>query len=301
MSPGLTAWPLGMFSVAGTTPMTLAGSPSSAIAPIVSITAADPDMSIFISCMPPEGLIEIPPESKVTPLPTRAVSGPGALVADHDQLRRLVGPGRDGLEAAHPALDHLVALHHLAGQRVVLDGELERALGQVGGRREVRGKVLQLAGAVGGLARDAGDLDRVADVGAGREEGDVARGAASRPRPRRRPRRRASTCSGRTGTRRGSRPRPAPRLSPPRRRSSGTAIASEVALRLRGGLRGHGRRDPRALRREVVALPEPDHHDALGLLGMEHGALAEAALGLEAPRASASSAGRSSPSKRNAA
>ena len=33
-------------------------------------------MSIFISCMPDEGLIEIPPLSKVTALPTSPIRGP---------------------------------------------------------------------------------------------------------------------------------------------------------------------------------------------------------------------------------
>ena len=36
-------------------------------------TAAAPDMSCFISSMAAEGLIEMPPESKVTPLPTRQI------------------------------------------------------------------------------------------------------------------------------------------------------------------------------------------------------------------------------------
>ena len=45
------------------------------MAPIV---AAAPDMSNFISCMFPAGLIEIPPESNVTPLPTSARTGPPA-------------------------------------------------------------------------------------------------------------------------------------------------------------------------------------------------------------------------------
>ena len=72
MSPGLIAWPEGMFSVAGTTLSRLTGSPSRAIAAVASITAAPPDMSIFISCILPEGLIEMPPVSKVTALPTSA-------------------------------------------------------------------------------------------------------------------------------------------------------------------------------------------------------------------------------------
>ena len=70
MSPGFIAWPLGMFSVAGTTAVTRTGRPSAAIAPTDSITAAPPDMSNFISCILAAGLIEIPTVSKVTALPT---------------------------------------------------------------------------------------------------------------------------------------------------------------------------------------------------------------------------------------
>ena len=76
MSPGRVAVPEGMFSVEGMTATTSSPSPSSAIAATASRTAAPPDMSIFISCMPFEGLIEIPPLSKVTALPTRPRTSP---------------------------------------------------------------------------------------------------------------------------------------------------------------------------------------------------------------------------------
>ena len=85
-----------MFSVAGTTATRSIASPSSAIAATASSTAAAPDMSIFISCMPAEGLIEMPPVSKVTPLPTSPRVGPRATagVAQDDQPRLLGGrPG----------------------------------------------------------------------------------------------------------------------------------------------------------------------------------------------------------------
>ena len=76
MSPGFTARPEGMFSVAPTTATTFAGRRSRAIAPMASMTAAPPDMSNFISAILAEGLIEIPPVSKVTALPTRPSVGP---------------------------------------------------------------------------------------------------------------------------------------------------------------------------------------------------------------------------------
>ena len=44
------------------------GSPSRAIAPVASSTAAPPDMSNFISAIFAPGLIEMPPESNVTRL-----------------------------------------------------------------------------------------------------------------------------------------------------------------------------------------------------------------------------------------
>ena len=75
MSPGLTARPSSMFSVAPTRPITRTGAWSSASAPTASITAAPPHMSNFISCIPAAGLSEIPPESNVTALPISAISG----------------------------------------------------------------------------------------------------------------------------------------------------------------------------------------------------------------------------------
>ena len=75
-SPGLIAVPDGMFSVEGTTATRSTARPSSAIAATDSSTAAAPDMSNFISCIPAPGLSEMPPVSKVTPLPTRPRVGP---------------------------------------------------------------------------------------------------------------------------------------------------------------------------------------------------------------------------------
>ena len=76
MSPGLTERPLGRFSVAPTTAITSSGSSRRAIAPTPSSTLAAPDMSNFISDIFAEGFSEIPPLSKVTPLPTRPSTGP---------------------------------------------------------------------------------------------------------------------------------------------------------------------------------------------------------------------------------
>ena len=78
MSPGRIERPFSMFSVAPTTPITRTGSPSRAIAPTAWTTAAPPDMSNFISCIFAAGLIEMPPLSNVTALPTSPSTGPDA-------------------------------------------------------------------------------------------------------------------------------------------------------------------------------------------------------------------------------
>ena len=61
-----------MFSAVGIQPVTLIGSFSAAMACTAAMTAAAPLMSDFISCMFAAGLIEMPPVSNVTPLPTKA-------------------------------------------------------------------------------------------------------------------------------------------------------------------------------------------------------------------------------------
>ena len=73
MSPGLVAVLLGMFSQVGMTPTTLIGSSISAMACSVPSTLAAPHISYFISSMSAPGLSEMPPVSKVMPLPTSAI------------------------------------------------------------------------------------------------------------------------------------------------------------------------------------------------------------------------------------
>ena len=75
-SPGRVAWPDGMFSVAPTTATSRTGSASRAMASTAPSTAAPPDMSNFISNILLAGLIEIPPVSNVTALPTSPSTGP---------------------------------------------------------------------------------------------------------------------------------------------------------------------------------------------------------------------------------
>ena len=70
MSPGLAAPPEGMFSHVGTIAFKLMGNFISAAAQKEAITEAAPNMSYFISSMPGPGFNEMPPVSKVMPLPT---------------------------------------------------------------------------------------------------------------------------------------------------------------------------------------------------------------------------------------
>jgi hypothetical protein len=61
-----------MFSHVGMTPTTFTGARMPARARSVPRTLAAPDMSNFISSISPAGLSEMPPVSKVMPLPTSA-------------------------------------------------------------------------------------------------------------------------------------------------------------------------------------------------------------------------------------
>ncbi len=79
--------------MAQTMPMTCTFGFSSAMARMAPIIAAPPAMSYFIFSMPSAGLMEMPPVSKVIPLPTRPSTGfcgrACRLVAHHDQRGRL--------------------------------------------------------------------------------------------------------------------------------------------------------------------------------------------------------------------
>jgi hypothetical protein len=72
-SPGLFALPSGMFSEVGTKPCTSTSGSNPASAWNAPRTAAPPDISYFISSIRAEGLMLVPPESKVSPLPTRQI------------------------------------------------------------------------------------------------------------------------------------------------------------------------------------------------------------------------------------
>ena len=65
--------PSGKFSQPANTPMTFNGRFNSAIAFIVPKTDAAPHISYFISSISAAGFKEIPPASKVKPLPTNTI------------------------------------------------------------------------------------------------------------------------------------------------------------------------------------------------------------------------------------
>ena len=138
-SPGLIALPLGMFSQAGIRPTRLIFGFSCATARKVPSTLAAPPMSNFISSISAAGLIEMPPVSKVMPLPT-STSGAADLAAPwycstmnfSGCMRTL----RHRQEAAHAELFDVLAVQHLDLQVVRL-GQAFRLVGQVGGRAMV--------------------------------------------------------------------------------------------------------------------------------------------------------------------
>src|SRR5207237_1966795 len=72
---GFCAFSAGMVSEAQTMAMTLTLGAIRAMARMAPIMAAPPAMSYFIFSMPSEGLMEMPPLSKVIPLPINPITG----------------------------------------------------------------------------------------------------------------------------------------------------------------------------------------------------------------------------------
>ena len=73
ISPGFKAKPSGKFSHVGIIPITFMGRFNKPIVLKVPRTLAAPHISYFISSISPAGLIDIPPASKVIPLPTKTI------------------------------------------------------------------------------------------------------------------------------------------------------------------------------------------------------------------------------------
>ncbi len=73
ISPGFKALPSGKFSHVGIKATKLIGNLSSPTVFKTPNTVAAPHISYFISSISGEGLIEMPPASKVIPLPTKTM------------------------------------------------------------------------------------------------------------------------------------------------------------------------------------------------------------------------------------
>ena len=159
----MIARPPGMFSVVGTMPMTLIGALSSAMARIAPITAAPPAMSSFIRSMPSAGLIEMPPVSKVMPLPTRPSTG--AAGAPGGSWRSTIMRGGSALPRATPSSRPICSRAISSSSRTstcspALAADGRAALGEDRRRQHVRRLVAEVAREVARLAEDPAALDR---------------------------------------------------------------------------------------------------------------------------------------------
>ncbi len=156
-SPGFCAVPEGIFSAAQTMAMTRTLGLSRAMARMAPIMAAPPAMSYFIFSMLSAGLMEMPPVSKVMPLPTRPRTGSvgDALrrVAQDDERGRLRRALRDAPESAHLEFVQLFGGVDLPVEANLL-GHERGALAEDGGRELVAGLVDQRAGKVLAFADD---------------------------------------------------------------------------------------------------------------------------------------------------
>ena len=162
MSPGLTAWPPGMFSVAGTTAVIVTGRPElgDRVHRLQHRGAAG-HVELHLAHLRP-GLERDPAGVEGHGLAheaqVRALRAAG--VAQHDQPRLGVGALRDGGEGAHAAGGDGLAVQHLQLQVVVLLGDLLGARSaRKTGSATLDGQVLQVARGVLGGRHDAGALD----------------------------------------------------------------------------------------------------------------------------------------------
>ena len=119
------------------------------MARMAPIMAAPPAISYFIFSMPSAGLMEMPPLSKVTPLPTRPRCAGGGrrgrAVAQHDQHGRFGAALRHSQQRAHPQLFHGLAIQHFA-RKTVFVGRAPGRFGHTIGGELVGGFVRQRCG-----------------------------------------------------------------------------------------------------------------------------------------------------------
>ena len=143
-------------------------------ADIAASTAAAPDLSVFIVSMPSAVLSDRPPESKVIPLPTRAIVPVAArrVVDQADEAGRLVGPQGHAGQAAQALVDDGDLVEDVDLQALVLrhlGGDLGQPPGGHGARR--------LVDHVAGEGHRPGDPDAALD------RPSVGVGARRRRRP----------------------------------------------------------------------------------------------------------------------
>jgi hypothetical protein len=85
-----------------------------------------------MSCIPPDGLIEIPPASNVIDLPTSPSTMSSLcrrrVVAQDDQARLVAAAAADGAQRTHAEVVELARGENLAGEVLVLRCELLRLL-----------------------------------------------------------------------------------------------------------------------------------------------------------------------------
>ena len=247
----------GMFSTRPTMPTTLTLALRAASACISPVTAAAPPMSPFMSSMPAAGLIEMPPVSKVTPLPTKATGLSLALPPFHCMTTRR-GAARRALRDAEQRA-HAELPHFLLGQDLDLDAELLELLG-LGGeldRAENVGRLVdQIARQIDAVGNRLGVGESLLGGGRiGAVDGDLGRLCGSAPCRRRRP---SSSCTCRrcrraAGCRRRRRAASAPLASISGRSST---TATSAALRNCAGNRA-AELQPAHIRRGSTALPAP--------------------------------------------
>ena len=114
-SPGRWALPSGIFSASAQTQTTLTFALRVASAFIRPVTAPAPPMSHFIASMPSAGLIEMPPVSKVMPLPMKTTGFAPALPPFQRMASSRGGRDRalgDAEQRAHAELGHRLLVEH---------------------------------------------------------------------------------------------------------------------------------------------------------------------------------------------
>ena len=142
-------------------------------------TAAAPHMSNFISSMPGGGLSEMPPVSKVMPLPTRhrrRFAALAAAILEHDHVRRLLGAVGDRQEdpifsrrhsASFSTLTRILvprAQRRAAPARDSLACRHWRAVGEIAHQAHAGKDALAVLDAALGIAAIAASGDRDAEL-----------------------------------------------------------------------------------------------------------------------------------------